>query len=233
MRVKNAWIKNVWTKNNWLKKRLPLLLVIMAVSLSAKPIYIVAKAYLAQHLLNKAWQETLAGNNSKANTQKPWAWADTYPVGRLAFMDEQGNFNNEWIVLAGFSARTMAFGPAWLQDSAMPNQSGNTVLSAHNDSHFKQLQNLEIGDKLMLESKDAQQLTYQVTEITIVEQNDNRAYEYIDGKTLTLITCYPFTISRLPKTKRLIVQAKAIPTTSHPLLTSSMKYSHQRPSYQY
>ncbi len=51
------------------------------------------------------------------------------------------------------TGRTMAFGPGWLQDSAKPNQIGNTVISAHNDSHFAILENVNIGDIFQLEDK--------------------------------------------------------------------------------
>ncbi|MGJ8694030.1 MAG: class GN sortase [Thalassotalea sp.] len=212
------------------EKKLATTLVILALCLSAEPLYMLSKAFLAQHLLAKAWQETLllkAQNSALVdsapatlttdltttnsdNTISPWSWADTYPVGKLTLLKKAKQAEKTWIVLSGFSGRTMAFGPAWLQDSAAPNQSGNTVISAHNDSHFNILAKVELGDLLSFESADGQNRQYQINSINIVTQNDNSAYQFIDETIITLITCYPFTVSREEKTQRLIVQAIAL-----------------------
>lgn len=114
-----------------------------------------------------------------------------------------------WIILAGMTGRTMAFGPGWLQNSAKPNQFGNTVISAHNDSHFAILENVNIGDTFILEDQSAKQEHYQIITMRIVDENDNTAYNYSDQKMLTLITCYPFTFSDSNKTKRLVITAIA------------------------
>ena len=42
-------------------------------------LWIQAKAELAQVLLERAWEKTLAGE-ARA---RPWPWADTWPVARL------------------------------------------------------------------------------------------------------------------------------------------------------
>ena len=42
-------------------------------------LWIYAKAWLAQILLQQAWAQTIAGEQQS----KPWRWADTWPVGRL------------------------------------------------------------------------------------------------------------------------------------------------------
>jgi len=41
--------------------------------------WIYVKAEVAQHLLQRAWSRTRAGDRSS----KPWPWADTWPVARL------------------------------------------------------------------------------------------------------------------------------------------------------
>jgi hypothetical protein len=41
--------------------------------------YIPAKAWLAQELMQRAWQKTQDGESESP----PWPWADTWPVARL------------------------------------------------------------------------------------------------------------------------------------------------------
>ena len=45
----------------------------------AQSAYIPAKAWLAQDLMQRAWQRARHGNE----LAKPWPWADTFPVARL------------------------------------------------------------------------------------------------------------------------------------------------------
>ena len=65
--------------------------------------WIHAKAWLAQLLLQRAWERTLRGEAAA----KPWPWADTWPVARLRVPAH----GVDLIVLSGVSGRTLAFGP--------------------------------------------------------------------------------------------------------------------------
>ena len=74
--------------------------------------YIPAKAWLAQELMQRAWERAVEGSERPA----PWPWADTWPVARLRALG--GDI--DLIVLAGGSGRTLAFGPGHLSASALP-----------------------------------------------------------------------------------------------------------------
>jgi len=195
-------------------KTLLLILIACSVLSASQPLYMLAKATLAQVLLERTWYEV---KQSPTINKAPWAWADAYPVARLSYTKgdkAKGNKNSErvWIILAGMTGRNMAFAPSWLQDSAKPNNVGNTVISAHNDSHFSVLENVKVGDAFSLESRDKRLMKYIVSDIFIVDETDNSAYQFSDETLLTLITCYPFSVnlSSANKPKRLIVQAKAV-----------------------
>ena len=70
---------------------------------AASGLYIHAKAILAQHLLDHAWQRARDG----VAHAKPWPWADTWPVARLT-----ARGLDSWVyVLADASGRSLAFGP--------------------------------------------------------------------------------------------------------------------------
>ena len=190
-------------------------LVFIACLLMIKPSYMVAKSVLAQILLNAAWQEA----KQQGDYQKilPWQWADSYPVAKLTYLkinSEKGNKEignketvDSWIILAGMTGRARAFAPTWLEDSAKPNKYGNTVISAHNDSHFNGLEYIDIGDEFLLEDQKGNTINYRVMTIDIVSEHDVSPYQFQDETMITLITCYPFKATSAAKTQRLVIQA--------------------------
>lgn len=192
-------------------------LIIMSVLMILKPSYLLAKSMLAQVLLEYAWlqsqqayfqlQQSDYKNTFVEKTQArnflPWQWADTYPVAKLSYLKKGAS----WIVLAGMTGRTMAFAPSWLEDSAKPNQYGNTVISAHNDSHFKELEYSELGDLFTLEDRKGKLDLYKVFAIEIIHKSDVSPYLFQDETMITLITCYPFSITNTSKEDRLVIRA--------------------------
>lgn len=190
-------------------------LIFFIVVLTIQPIYLLAKAYYAQFLLQQAWQQTLIYHqnlehkNKDTQTFHAWSWADGYPVAKLTYHTKSGD-ENSWVILAGMSGRNMAFAPSWLQSSAKPNSNGNTVISAHNDSHFSVFKQLTYGEFFSLTNQQGKTLKYQVNSLEITNKFNESAYEYSDNKQLTLITCYPFNSTPSPKNQRLIIKAIAI-----------------------
>jgi sortase A len=163
--------------------KIVVMVIIMAGTLSlCSGFWIPAKAILAQHLLQRAWQQSLAGGNKV----KPWPWADTWPVGRL----QNERLGVDLIVLEGESGEVLAFGPGHLSQSAPPGEGGHCILAGHRDTSFNFLKDLQVGDQLKLEGKDGKEL-YLVQASGVV-----RAEElYLDSErkgSLTLITCFPF-----------------------------------------
>ena len=59
---------------------LPLLLALTGLILFGQGTYIHAKALLAQLLLERAFDTTIASGQPT----KPWSWADIWPVARIA-----------------------------------------------------------------------------------------------------------------------------------------------------
>ncbi|AWB67142.1 class GN sortase [Saccharobesus litoralis] len=176
--------------------------LIVGLFIGGEAAYLFGKAQVAQMLLHQSWQQTL----DDGAEHKPWSWADTYPVAKLINHRTQ----DSWIVLSGMNGRTMAFGPGWKQDSATPNQFGNTVIAAHNDSHFSQLQTSQIGDQLSLQSANGVEFDYKITHIDVVHQSDISWFQIEQDMRLTLITCYPFQSNQRNTEQRYIVQAIAM-----------------------
>jgi len=145
-------------------------------------VWIYLKARLAQHLLQRAWAQTLGGEVDV----KPWPWADTWPVARLRVPGH----GVDLIVLAGVSGRTLAFGPGHAGESAAAGAAGTVILSGHRDTHFRFLERLRAGDEIVVERPHRPRARYRVREAVVVDARSARIRT--DEERLVLLTCYPF-----------------------------------------
>jgi len=164
--------------------------------------YIPAKAWLAQELLQKAWTRSADGQDKAV----PWPWADTWPVARLAA--KAGDV--DLIVLEGGSGRTLAFGPGHLSASAMPGQSGNSVIAGHRDTHFSFLRDLEVGESLVIETISGRKHVYKVVGIDVVDSRRGSLLLDTNVPMLSLVTCYPFETADPGGPMRYVVTAKML-----------------------
>jgi sortase A len=147
-------------------------------------VWIHVKAHVAQHLLQRAWARTLAGERDV----KPWPWADTWPVARL----EAPAHGVDLIVLAGVSGRTLAFGPGHAAGSATPGAAGTAIVSGHRDTHFAFLARVRPGDTLIMEVPGRTPVEFRVSETRVVDARTAVVLSDDAVGALVLLTCYPF-----------------------------------------
>ncbi len=192
------------------RPRLSLIVIIISIVTGGwqfgQGLYIYAKAELAQYLLASAWQQT----KQNKHAIKPWPWADMWPVARL----EVPAHNVNLIVLAGDSGRTLAFGPGHRFGSAAPGDIGNSIISAHRDTHFEFLKHLAAGDEIVIENQLGSKTYFTVSGIQVVDSRDARIPIDYDNAALTLITCFPFDTLTTGGPLRYIVVA--VKTTNAP-----------------
>ncbi len=160
------------------------LLAIAGVASMGQGAYILVKAQAAQWLLHGAWAKT----RETGVAARPWPWADTHPVARLIAPAQDADV----LVLAGASGRTLAFGPGHLDGSALPGDSGNAVLTAHRDTHFRFLRSVAPGDELVVERADGATRHFRIRGTYVADYRDLRIARDTPVPTLTLVTCYPF-----------------------------------------
>ena len=161
--------------------------------------YIPAKAWVAQVLLDAAWERRLAG----ATDSRPWPWADTVPLARL----RQPRLGIDQIVLQGASGRVLAFGPGHILGSARPGEAGNVVISGHRDTHFRWLAQLQSGDELLLQTDDGRKLLYRVARTAVHHESEIGLLDPLEGDQLRLLTCYPFDSVTAGTPQRYVVTA--------------------------
>ena len=182
----------------WLS-RVSLLALLLGIGFSLYGAYIPAKAWLAQQLLEGAWERRLGG----AAASPPWPWADTAPLARL----RQPRLDVDQIVLEGSSGRVLAFGPGHVSGTARPGAGGNTVISGHRDTHFRWLGRLHRGDQLLLQAEDGRLLTYRVVQLAVHHESEVGLLDPLQGDQLRLVTCYPFDAVAAGGPQRFVVTA--------------------------
>ena len=180
--------------------------VLAVVSLTAAvflidALWIPLKAELAQHLLERSWLRTLAGEPNA----KPWPWADTRAVAIL----EVPRLGLREIVLEGSSGRNLAFGPTLLNTTQFE-KSADRILSGHRDTHFSFLKELQTGDLLRLRTVTGIR-DYRVSWQEAVDTRDQQLVIDDSIERLTLLTCYPFNAPTTGGPLRWVVTAMPIP----------------------
>jgi sortase A len=162
----------------------PLLLALAGFILFGQGTYIHAKALLAQVLLQRAFEQTIATGRET----RPWPWADTWPVARI----EVKRLHASAIVLAGSSGQALAFGPGHVELTPQAGERGVAVYSAHRDTHFRFLKNVTIGDEIEITRNDGSKFRYRADATSIVRFDASGIDPLTNRHELVLSTCWPF-----------------------------------------
>jgi len=161
---------------------LGLLLLLGCVQLAAGS-WVHIKAVLAQQLLLRAWEGSLA----TGLPSKPWPWADTEPIARL----QLPRLGVDSIVLRGDHGQSLAFGPGHASASVLPGEPGTTLISGHRDTHFRFMRDVKIGDSLTLIAATGKSQRYQITKTQVVDAEKTQI-QAAAANQLLLVTCWPF-----------------------------------------
>lgn len=178
---------------------------LLGLALFGDGLYIKAKAALAQVLLERAWSETL----QSGQPVRPWAWIDTWPVARISVP----GLNKSAIVLHGTSGQAMAFGPGLMSAGPQPGQPGLAILSAHRDTHFRFLKDVQLGDAIQVETPDAMTHTFQIIDLRVVDADQSGLIFDHDTPLIALSTCWPFDALQTGN-KRYVVIGELVATDS-------------------
>lgn len=181
-----------------------LLGVVSATTLSAGLLFLVTDGYLrvkaavASVLIERSLQRHLADGGA----HPPWPWADMHPVARL----EVPRLEVRQPVLEGASGESMAFGIGHVVGSAPPNAAGGCVLAGHRSSSMTWLDEVDIGDAVLVQTGDGT-TAYRVVEMAVVDYRDGWILDPAGEQRLILVTCYPIG-GILPGDDRYVVVAE-------------------------
>lgn len=113
--------------------------------------------------------------------------------------------NLEVPVLEGTDDLTLNRGVGHIPGTGRPGQEGNIGIAGHRDGFFRVLKDIGPGDTIELVTASRRDV-YTVDQIVLVSPSDVSVLQARAGRSLTLVTCYPFYfIGSAPQ--RYIVQA--------------------------
>lgn len=130
------------------------------------------------------------------------------------------------IVVEGASRHELSEGPGHMKQTAQPGETGNAVITAHRDTFFRHIYELNKGDQIQVR-RSGRTFTYEVTGHKIVMPEDVSVIKPTNNPQLTLITCYP-TYYIGPAPKRLVVFSKLVDSDGQPVNQSAQAHSNSQ-----
>lgn len=115
------------------------------------------------------------------------------------------------MVVEGTTSKALLIGPGRIRSTALPGEVGNSVITAHRDTFFRRLVELESGDRIQVR-RGGKLYTYEVTGKKVVKPTDISVLKPTEDPQLTLITCYP-TWFIGPAPERLVVFSRLVEQT--------------------
>ena len=82
-------------------------------------------------------------------------------------------------------------GAGWIPGTAAPGKNGNVGIAGHRDGFFRKLKYAARGDEIVLLTREGTE-TFRVDRIEIVRPEQTSVLKPRAGRSLTLVTCYPF-----------------------------------------
>jgi sortase A len=167
----------------------------------------VARGAIARDAARARWAEIEAERSVTgarlATAGARWSVARGTPVARLLIprigLDE--------VVVEGVGDADLRAGPGHMIGSALPGDSGTSVISAHRDRHFHALGRVVVGDTVITDSERGT-VKWLVSRIRVVDA-DAPALHATSAPTLLLTTCWPIRYLG-PAPDRLIVEATTV-----------------------
>jgi LPXTG-site transpeptidase (sortase) family protein len=117
----------------------------------------------------------------------------------------KGNWSVDWLTGVG----------GWLQGTAFPGLSGNSVITSHITTRFgaagpfARLNSLAVGDNIYV-TAFGRQYIYQVTGMRTVPANDASILNHEAKPVLTLVTCAKYNETTKTYDARFVVSAKLV-----------------------
>lgn len=175
------------------------LFLICGILILAYAAYTVADAHAYQAVEKARFENVRVANNYEPRHHV--AQGDV--IGEL----EVPRLGIQTIVEQGDSPEILRRAVGHLVGTSMPGNQGNVALAGHRDTFFRPLRNIRQGDTVTLKTPEGT-FQYQVESTSVVPPSDIQVLQPSGGKTLTLISCFPFYYVG-PAPNRFVVRARA------------------------
>jgi LPXTG-site transpeptidase (sortase) family protein len=134
------------------------------------------------------------------------AYADVPPAQRTLGRIEIPRVGVSAPILEGVDDATLRRSVGHFPDTSRPDENGNMALAAHRGTDFWGLRHIRLGDEITIVTPQ-RSYRYVVERTWVVQPSDLSVLDPTDGRSLTLVTCFPFTY-RGHAPQRFIVRAR-------------------------
>jgi sortase A len=186
------------TVKEFLRRWAPQALLLVGAVLLVYVTFEYGSMYVRQKQLSAQWER----QNAPSAAAPPKAQDPREQMTRLSIP----SIDLDAIVVEGTSTRQLAIAPGHMTDTAAPGESGNSVITAHRDTFFRHIYELNKGDHILVR-RGGKSYEYLVERKFVVKPSDVSVLKPTSDARLTLVTCYP-TYYVGPAPERLVVTAK-------------------------
>jgi sortase A len=95
------------------------------------------------------------------------------------------------MIIEGDDGKTLRRAAGHVPGTALPGQLGNVGITAHRDTFFRPLRNIQMDDAITLTTLQGV-YHYRVVSTKVVSPQDVEVLDSTGGEVLTLVTCHPF-----------------------------------------
>ena len=175
--------------------------------------YSVYEIYSSKNKVNQNLEVWNDNNIIKDNTNHTF----TEKSPKVRNYDKTGKFEilgkltivktkNVFPIIQGTTDEDLKNGAGHYLESVLPGKSGNCIIFGHRDGVFKKLEDVKVGDTILVET-NLGKFIYKITNLKITSLKESEIIKYYKEPMLTLVTCYPFNyIGSAPK--RFLVTGK-------------------------
>jgi sortase A len=188
---------------DWLRSHLSALFIVFGLMLLGYVSIEYGDMYWSQRELQEKWAEQQS-NHSKAAPDT----AETPDVDDGLTRLTIPKIDLAAVVVEGTGRKQLLLGPGHMESTPAPGEIGNSVISAHRDTFFRHIYELQKGDEVVVQ-RNGKTFKYAVLGKRVVQPTDFSVVDQTKDARLTLITCYP-TYYIGPAPERLVVVSKLV-----------------------
>jgi len=142
-----------------------------------------------QRLLNE--QHALSGTPLQAKLLRPPEISPASAMNGLIGRIEIARLGLSVMVIEGDDGKILRRAAGHVPGTALPGQDGNVAITAHRDTFFRPLRNIQLDDVITLTTLQGE-YRYRVVSTEVVNPEDVAVLDPTGGEILTLVTCHPF-----------------------------------------
>ena len=202
--------KSATTARLFDRRRLSWLWIAIGLALLVYVGYEYAAMHFEQQSLNEQWER-----------QNASAAASVYPTPAVDELTRLSipRIGLDAVIVEGTSYRQLKIAPGHIKGTPVPGESGNSVISAHRDTFFRHIYELQKGDDVVVR-RGGRTYRFQVTGKKVVDPDDVSVLAHTPDTELTLLTCYPIYYIG-PAPERLVVFSRLVPDANAPPQTAT------------